>query len=167
MIKEYFQHPGLVGDIDDLEKNGIKNMNVTGELSFARFRTLIFRVFFGLMMSMTIIACEARPEPIPEGTDTYWYGNITSDGKFGVQIGDDYSSAKDMLVEQGFYVTTFYSDELVPGSKNNGVTFECSEPQEIAHFRMKRAGKSGSAFLVVDEEKVVQIIWSFALFQLK
>ncbi|MEM8771163.1 MAG: hypothetical protein AAGD92_05880 [Pseudomonadota bacterium] len=140
-------------------------MDATREPFFARFWILIFRSVIGFMMGMTVIACEARPSPIPEGTDTRWYGNIVSGGKFDVQIGDDYSSAKDVLVEQGFYVSTFYSEELVSCSKSSGATFECSDPQKFAQFRMKRFGKSGSVFLVVDDGQVVQIVWSFAVFQ--
>ncbi|MEM8771164.1 MAG: hypothetical protein AAGD92_05885 [Pseudomonadota bacterium] len=107
------------------------------------------------------MACAPRPEPIPEGTDTRWYGNIASGEKFGVTIGDDYASAREVLVNDGFR-----SDGVVPCSKNNGVTFECSAPYEAGMFRLKRFGKDGSVYLILDDKVVVQIVWSFGIISL-
>lgn len=133
-------------------------MDATREPLFASFRRFICRALAGIVIGLMVMGCAPRPSPIPEGTDKHWYGNIISGEKFGVTIGDDYASAKDILVADGFR-----SDSVFSCSENNGVVFNCSsESQEVAPFRLRRLGKDGSVFLVIDEGSVVRIVWSFS-----
>ena len=113
------------------------------------------------MIGLMVMGCAARPNPIPEGTDTHWYGNLVSGEKFGVKIGDDYASARDILVADGFR-----SDGIIPCAGNEASVPECSAPHDVGMFRLKRVGKDGDVYLVLDGDVVVQIVWSFALVNL-
>lgn len=133
-------------------------MYATRELSFANFRRIICRAVAGIMIGLMVMGCAPRPSPIPEGTDKHWYGNIVSGEKFGINIGDDYSAAKDILVEDGFSSRGVFSC-----SENRGVVFACSsDSHEIARFRLRRLGKDGSVSLEISEGSVVRIVWSFS-----
>lgn len=143
-------------------------MSVT-KMTFQQVRShvasVVKRLVIVLVMS-PVVACSSPPSPIPEGTDTHWYGNITTGKKFEVHIGDQYSSAKTALINQGYQLSKFYSEEFVSCDGRNGVTFECAPNRKFAKFRMKRIGRSGSIFVVVENEKVAQLVWSFSVIQI-
>ncbi len=137
-------------------------MDATKEPIFEYFRSFICLALTGIMVGLMVMGCAPRPTPIPEGTDTHWYGNIVSGEKFGVKIGDDYSSARDILADDGFR-----SDGVVTCSKDTAVGIpECSEPHEAGVFRLRRFGKDGNVYLILNDKVVVQIVWSFAVISL-
>lgn len=110
------------------------------------------------MMCVIVVACAPRPSPIPEGTEKHWYGNIIAGEKFSVKIGDYHDAAKANLVAKGFR-----SDALYSCAKNKGIVFNCSSvSHDVAPFRIRRLGRDGSVYLVIENEKVIRIVWTFS-----
>ncbi|WP_146190575.1 hypothetical protein [Marinicauda salina] len=133
-------------------------MGVIRERSFLSFNRHHYQVLVGIIFGLVVMGCAPRPSPIPQGANKYWYGNIISGEKFSIQIGDNYSSAIAILEGGGFRAGSIFSC-----SENNGVIFNCSsDSQEVVPLRLRRFGKDGSVFLVTDEDRVVQIVWSFS-----
>lgn len=113
----------------------------------------------GLVIIAVLAGCAPQPNPIPEATDTHWYGNIVSGEKFGVEIGTDFEEASERLVNNGFR-----ADRQFSCSEQNDVMFRCaSRAQSVAPFRKRQLGYDGSVFMVYEENEVVRIVWSFSV----
>jgi hypothetical protein len=111
-------------------------------------------------LCLTTAACAQHPSPIPEEVDNAWFGNITSGESHGVEIGDEFIAARDILIRDGFS-----AGEMISCSRSLGIVLVCSASHEFVKFRMKQFGKSGSIYLVIEDGKVVQIVWSFSILQ--
>lgn len=92
--------------------------------------------------------------PIPAGTNTALYGNLTDGGKFGVTVGQSTANLQQVLWEQGYGY-----EGAVPCSSTTQRLFGCASSEQYLEFQPVNLDRKGHLFLKVKDNRVSQIGW--------
>ncbi len=114
---------------------------------------------FILLAALFIGAC-SQPSPVPNETDTYFYGRISSGEKFGVLIGHGNDVASGVLTEK-----KYRDDGMYTCSTSLKKITGCIERDVYHIFRVIKPLKDGSIYLEIDSGKVTEIAWDFDLIE--
>jgi hypothetical protein len=105
-----------------------------------------------------LAACSTAPNPIPAGTDTAWYGNLTTGAKFGAAVGQSVANLQDRLWAEG------YGYEGVVGCSSETYNLLSCQPNErYLAFQPLEFGRRGQIYLKVEHERVSQIGWDLKI----
>lgn len=107
------------------------------------------------LVMFPMMACSQTPNPIPRGTDTFYYGHIDSGEKFGVKVGDGRADAQRKLGGKFHYAGESrcgYRVKLLVG---------CLDDFTGDIFRVKQFLRDGIIVLEIRSDKVAAVIWDF------
>lgn len=113
------------------------------------------------LFSLGLSAC-SQPRPIPSGTDTRFYGNISRGEKFGVSVGAVRKVARTAMEARGYDLagTTTCAESGVQED------VACAPADVFDIYGRHRGSGHETIFLEIRDDKVVRIGWSFTLLQL-
>jgi hypothetical protein len=116
------------------------------------------RTLLSLCIAIVLGACSRTPNPIPIGADTYYYGNLVSGERFGVDVGYPDAAARRALAANHWkYVGEFECDYTLK------TLFACRTGERYGEFTADRFWRHGSVYLKIEGNQVRQIGWSFSL----
>lgn len=109
-----------------------------------------------LVLGAGLAACASTPSPVATGTDTAWYGNLSSGGKFGTTIGQSAATAEGTLWANG------YGFEGATGcAADTHSLLACQSGAQYLVFQPVEIGRKGHVYLKIEQDRVAQIGWSF------
>jgi hypothetical protein len=125
-----------------------------------KLRTMRVLLLLLLPASVILSACTKMPQPIPPGTDTYFYGYIVKGEKFGIKVGDSRDE-----VERKISLKKFFGDEdLEVGKCERGISLKingCGKDVKVGYYRVKKPLRDGFIYIIYRDKKVVSIVWEF------
>ena len=115
------------------------------------------------MLAVAVMGCvQAQPRPIPLGTDTSRYGYIADGTKFGVQIGQSRSSAREAIQDNGF---RFAGSVLCQDSSLES-EIACLNGELFDVYDNHKGVGHETIFIQIEDDRAARIGWSFISFQL-
>lgn len=113
------------------------------------------------LCSLTV-AC-AQPRPIPIGSDTSFYGYLTTGVKFDVSIGDEQSTARSVIEGRGF---DFVRETDCAESVRLQEDLACSAGDRYELYDRHAGSGHEWIYVGVTGGHVRSMAWSFSILQL-